>query len=134
MPPKATKSTDDTPTSASTPSTVLTEREINLVCYAVAANPNVLSGVDCDALAKMTGYKNPRSVSNALRVIRQKLKEFESRDELVEGEAATAVVKDEEDAKQGGKKAAKKRPAEDDGKGKAKGKAKKVKVENDEEA
>jgi len=132
MPPKATKATGDTPPSASTPSEALTEREVNLVCYVVAGNPNSLSGMDCDALARMAGYKNPRSVLNALRLIRQKLKEFES------GGEATGEAKDGEDVKEGAKKAAKKRPAEDAAKEETKEKAKrvkveKVKVENDEE-
>lgn len=62
-----------------TPSDLLSKREIDLICYVLLFNPAnlTLSGVEQDTLAKTTGFTNPKSLGNALRAIKQKLSQFQ---------------------------------------------------------
>jgi hypothetical protein len=73
-------STKEASSGPTTPSDVLSKREIDLLCYAMLANPDnlTLSGAEQAALAKTAGFTNPKSLGNALRAIKQKLSQFQA--------------------------------------------------------
>lgn len=140
MPPKtkAAAATDGT----SGPYDILSKREVDLIGYVIASNPSTLSvgGDDLKALATKLGYTNPRSLSNAIAILKGKLKAFEDGDgatvaggnvgETSEGKVKKGVAKT---PKKAGGKGKRGREEKDDGEDEVETKKVKAELDGEEE-